>query len=260
MPQCRECKMLKGDKCVAHEIAQVELKRPLPPPPTGACMIPIVHAYLEKIRAGHRVLEIGCGSWPLIKNHCEKVGAHYEGIDTQAEYFGIKNICTRIENLASLSYNDESFDFVIGNQTMEHWGEHGCSLEWGLYQCFRVCKTGGQVLLNIPFHFHGTKEFMLGKRKKLERLLKPFSTQVRFESWGNPTEPIPPYYPFPDFWRLRHQPAYVVDINCVKDRPLPQGYSNRKGYTGRMAQILRYPVSFNTYRVLRKLHFIRTSP
>jgi SAM-dependent methyltransferase len=253
MPSCAECKWLVGKRCSAYELAQAELKRPLPPPPSGACMIPIVEGYLAAIGSGARVLEIGCGAWTKIRAHCERVGARYEGIDTQAEYFGVKSAATRIENLASLSFADDSFDLVIGNQTMEHWAEYGCATEWGLYQCFRACKPGGKVLLNIPIHFHGTRNFLLGELGRIRRKFEPFSSQVTFEKWGSPCAPLPPLFVHPDYLLLRGKPAYVIDIQAVKDKPLPRGYSNRWGMSGRVSQLFNYPFTYNVHRAVKKL-------
>ena len=248
--------MLQEERCSAYQQAQETLGRPLPPPPLGACVIPIVEQYLTLIGSGMHVLDVGCGSWDWIKCHCEKVGAHYEGVDVASEYFGRKVVSTRLENLAELSFGDEQFDVVIGNQTMAHWAEHGCTLRWGLHQCFRVCKPGGLVLLNTPIHFHGTREFMLGQIDVLRELFRPFSLQVTFEKWGSPSLPLPAYYPLPGYWRLRGKPPYVLDIRAVKDRPLPRGYDNRRATSGRTSQLLNYPLSYNVYRLLRKMRVI----
>lgn len=252
MPKCSECKMLVGNECSAYTKAKETLGRELAPPPLGACMIPIVENYLHSIAGGMRVLDIGCGSWNLIKSHCETVGAHYEGIDVQTEYSGKKTVATRIENLAELSYADEDFDLVIGNQTMEHWAENGCTLKWGLYQCFRVCKLQGKVVMNVPIHFHGTKQFLLGQMKTLQKLFAPFSGNVVFQEWGNPSTPIPEFYPHPKYWALRNKPAYVLDIQAIKDRDLPNGYSNFGASRGYLMRLLNYPFSYNIYRGLVK--------
>jgi len=245
--------MLVDDQCAAHKIAKETLGRQLPPPPLGACMIPIVEDYLSYISRGMRVLDIGCGSWNRIKSYCNKVGAYYEGIDAQTEYAGNETVATRIENLAELSFTDESFDLVIGNQTMEHWAENGCTLKWGLYQCFRVCKPYGKVLMNVPIHFHGTKTFMMGNMERLYQLFSPFSTQVSFYKWGNPSDPLPRLFPHPGYLPLCNKAAYVLDIQAIKDRPLPKKYSNRGASTGRLAQLFNYPYSYNIYRILQKV-------
>jgi SAM-dependent methyltransferase len=246
MSKCSECRMLVDEQCSAYTKATETLGRELPPPPLGACMIPIVEDYLSLIKQGMRVLDVGCGSWDVIKKHCESVGADYEGIDPQTEYFGKKTVATRIENLGELSFPENYFDLVIGNQTMEHWAENGCTLKWGLFQCFRVCKPQGRVLMNVPIHFHGTRTFMLGDLKKLERLFAPFSGQVSFYKWGYPSNPILSVYPYPRYSRLHNKPAYVLDIHAIKDRPLPKGYNNRGATSGAMAELLNYPVSFFT--------------
>lgn len=252
MVACSDCSKLQGTVCTAYLQAQAVLGRSLPPPPLGACELPIVESYMQQIQPGMTVLDIGCGSWDWIKTHCETVGAMYEGIDTQAEYFGKKTIATRIENLAELSFADTTFDLVIGNQTMEHWAEYGCSLTWGLYQCFRVCKPGGQVLMNVPIHFHGTRTFMLGQLEHLQALFAPFSNHVTFTKWGIPSAPIPDLYPHPGYWQLKHKPAYILDIRAMKDKPLPTGYHNRFASEGRLAQVWNYPLSYNLFRLFRK--------
>lgn len=253
MPGCRECEWREGETCRAYQKAQVELQRPLPPPPTGACTVAIVESYLPLIHSGMKILEIGCGSWSRIRDYCMEVGAVYEGLDVQAEYYGAQCVATRIGNLAELSCPDSSFDLVIGNQTMEHWAEHGCTLMWGLYQCFRVTKPGGSVLINVPIHFHGTKEFVHGRLGRLKTLFSQFSDSVVMEHWGAPTDPIPPYYPHPDFSALNGKPAYVLDIRATRDRELPDGVRNTLGFHGRLARLIHYSLSFNFYLFKKRM-------
>ena len=253
MPSCKECRMLDGDYCRAYDIAKESLGRELPLPPLGACMIPIVEDYLNFIKAGMRVLEVGCGSWNYISRYCDANKAHYEGIDIQTEYFGIKTNATRIENLANLSYPDEHFDIVVGNQSMEHWAENGCKLKWGLYQCFRVCKPYGLILMNVPIHFHGTKDFMLGKINRIINTFALFSDSVSLHRWGYPSDPLNSVFPYPGYWRLKKNPAYMLDIQAVRNRAIPHGVTNRGATSGRLAQILNYPLSYNIYRLFRKI-------
>ena len=147
---CIACAKRDGKRCTAYvEFAKMQT-RELPPEPFSGCIIPITERYQRMIKPGHRVLEIGCGAWSPIKDHCQSIGAEYEGIDTEEYYGETKSVATRIENLGALSFLDDSFDFVFGNQTFEHWEEYGCSNSWGLYQCFRVCKKNGIVALNVP--------------------------------------------------------------------------------------------------------------
>ncbi|HXM45737.1 MAG TPA: class I SAM-dependent methyltransferase [Bryobacteraceae bacterium] len=253
MPACRVCPYFASDSsCTAHGKASEVLARPLPPPPLGPCIIPITDGYLAQIGPGMRILDVGCGTYRAIRSYCQSVGAEYEGIDIGATYFGKPVVATRIENLADLSFPDECFDMVIGNQTMEHWAESGCSLRWGLYQCFRVCKPNGRVLMNVPIHFHGTREFLLGRTEAIRRYFGEFSSTVCFEAWGVPSTPIPPLVYFPWYMPRLSKPAFILDIQATKDKPLPVGV--RRGFraTGRLAELRNYPVSYNIHRVFRK--------
>jgi SAM-dependent methyltransferase len=259
VPACSDCTYLVGNQCQAHLTAEEVFRRTFPPPPIGGCEGPIARSYLEMIKPGMRVLEVGCGSWGLIRDRCLEVGAHFEGIDAETEYFGVKNIATRFENLADLSFEDESFDLVIGNQTMEHWAEYGCRTEWGLYQCFRVCKPGGQVLLNVPIHYHGTHLFLLGQIDRIRALFEPFSDSISMEEWGKQSQPIPAYYVHPEYSPLKNKPAYILDIRAVKNRALPRDHDNKGAIGGWQATYLGNPKSYVLYRLLCKMGLKRTN-
>lgn len=254
MPACMRCRSLVDGRCVAESRIAEVLGRPAPR--LAACVLVIAEDYLGEIRRGMRVLEIGCGSWDWIKRRCDEVGARYEGIDSAPEYYGRRVVATRIENLADLSFDDESFDLVIGNQTAEHWGEHLCPLDWGLYQCFRVCKPGGRVFLNVPIHYHGTRDFLLGDIPSIRRRLAEFSTDVTLETWGFPSSPLPSIYAHSSYWTLRHSEAYVVDIRARKDKPLPRRRRSVFSWNMQLCRTLSYPLSFNLFRLARRLRLV----
>jgi SAM-dependent methyltransferase len=245
--------MLAGDRCQAYDRARKLLEREFPPHPFGGCVLPIVEGYLPLIERGMRVLEIGPGTWDLIQRHCRRVGAEWEGVDASAEYYGRKTIATRIENLAELSFADEQFDLVCGNQTIHQWGEHGCSFPWGLYQCFRVCKPGGRVCMNFPVHFQGTWEFLLGDTDEIRRVFGLFSDQVVLYRWGDPAEPLPQYFAHPRYGRLKRRPAYIIDVQALRDRPLPQGMRNDAPASGWRTALRVYPLTYNVHRLLKRV-------
>lgn len=255
MPDCIDCLFRTDQKCLAHERALSALARPISAPPIGACFIPIIENYKKWIQSGHRVLEIGVGSWSPIREHCVAVGAHYEGIDTEPEYYGKKCLATRLENLADLSFEDDAFDVVIGSQTMEHWGEFGCDLRWGIYQIFRVLRPRGMSLFNVPIHFHGTREFLLGDYKKISELYSHFADDLIIEKWGKNTEPLAPFIPYPRYSALRNSSAYIVDLRASKSKPLPPAsqFRNRTLLPIRLKRWMNYPISFNLYRLKEKM-------
>lgn len=241
--------------CAAHARAAEEYDRPIPPPPIGACTLAIVESYRQLIKPGMRVLEIGCGTWPLFKSITESAGASYEGIDAQPQYFGKPTIATRIENLERLSFPSETFDLVIGNQTIEHWAEFGCDTKMGLYQCFRVCRQGGMVIMNAPIHFHGSAPFLLGNTFLIQKLFQRYSNSVTIESWGKDSDPIPPFYTYQQYRALANRSAYIIDIRATKDQeigdapiviPMPV----------KIRRWLNYPTSYLLYRAKRKLGLI----
>jgi SAM-dependent methyltransferase len=253
---CIDCGKRKGEECTGYVEFSSTQERELPPAPFSGCIIPITERYKKMIRPGQRVLEIGCGSWSPIKDHCDAIGATYEGIDTE-EYYGTeKSVATRIENLASLSFEDECFDFVFGNQTMEHWEEYGCENIWGLFQCFRVCKFGGTVAQNVPIYFHGTKHFVNGDIERIRDLFSTFSNSVEINSWGMNAAPLPSYYAHPWYPPLRNRNAYTLDIIANKDKYKIGIFFNKKGSTGIIARLQSYSFPYFCYLIIRKLYLL----
>jgi len=243
MVACADCSQLIDGACAAHAQLAATLGRDLPPAPLGGCVLPIVEQYAALITRGMRVLEIGCGSWSRLRAHCASVGAHWDGIDAVTEYFGSPVVATRVENLAALSFETDRFDVVAGSQSMEHWAEHGCDIDFGLWQCFRVCKPGGRVWMNVPLHFHGTRDFLYGDLDRLRARFAPYTSQLEVERWGHPSTPLPAHDLHTIHPSIIGSPAHILDLRAVKDRPLPRAPDNL-GLTGRRARLLYWPLRF----------------
>ena len=47
-----------------------------------------------------------------------------------------------------MRFDDNTFDIVVGNQTMKHWEENEVHLLKGLSEVFHVLKPGGQMFVN----------------------------------------------------------------------------------------------------------------
>ena len=250
---CIDCNKRNGFECRGYVEFSKTQQRELPPAPFSGCIIPIIDQYKKFIKPDFRVLEIGCGAWSPIKDYCEIVGATYEAIDTEEYYGAEKSVATRIENLANLSFDDEQFDFVFGNQTMEHWEEYGCGNEWGLYQCFRVCKRNGIVAQNVPIHFHGTKLFVGGEISAIRTLFSKYSDKVTITSWGKINSPLPAYIAHPWYPPLKTKSAYTLDIVAIKNREPEKNISNQYSTTGILARLRSYEFPYFIYVAARKI-------
>jgi SAM-dependent methyltransferase len=246
---CKDCPKRADLHCLAYLEFAKQQDRELPPEPFSGCIIPIIESYVREIKKGQSVLEVGCGGWSPIKDHCENVGAHYEGIDSDSEYMGTPTVATRVENLADLSFPEAHFDFVIGNQTMEHWAEYGCNTGWGLFQCFRVAKPGGRILLNVPIHFHGVKPFLMGEIGTIIDFFRPFSDEVTIESWGRTAAPLNAYVAHPKYYKLKNRPAYALNIVATRKAVLPRNMVRPFAFAGILARILNNPPSFLVYYI-----------
>jgi len=218
-----------------------------------ACVVAISEEYCELITEGTRVLEVGCGTWSPIREHCQRVGAKWDGIDASEYYYGKPTIATRIESVEKLSFSDKTFDMVIGNQTLEHWNEFGCRLELGLWQCFRVCKVGGLVLMNVPIHFHGSRIFVEGELEAIKNLFQPFSLEVKMSAWRRNSYPLEPVDLLPGYKYEGERGTYTLDIRAVRKLELPITSS---GYLFRwrpIREILDHKFAFLIWKIQMRL-------
>ena len=70
MPDCKDCEWLTDEKCRAYLAEWLVL----PVNSVRACVVAISEEYCRLIQPGMRVLEIGCGTWSPIQEHCQKLG------------------------------------------------------------------------------------------------------------------------------------------------------------------------------------------
>jgi len=126
----------------------------------------IISRDLKKIK-NVKVLEIGCGNWDYAKNIFENNKCEWYGFDV------LNNKLTNIKgSVSSIPFLDNSFDVIIGNQTMEHWFEYGVSFKKALSEINRVLRKNGVLILNAPIHVHGHPFFLKGNIDKKINLFK----------------------------------------------------------------------------------------
>lgn len=108
------------------------------------------------------LLEIGCGSYSLLKNNMSSP-AVWEGIDViDVDRRGKPSVATHKASVEDIPWPDRSFDVVVSNQSIEHWYEYGVDVNRGLSEIRRTLKEGGRAVINFPIHLHGQKMFVLG--------------------------------------------------------------------------------------------------
>jgi SAM-dependent methyltransferase len=127
---------------------------------------------LARLQGNLSVLEIGCGAHSLLKDQL-KPPAIWEGIDViDADRKGRPSVATRRASVDAIPWPDETFDYVVSNQSIEHWHEYGVPMERGLCEIRRVLKRNGAAIINFPVHLHGNNMFVTGKYEAIEAEFK----------------------------------------------------------------------------------------
>lgn len=117
---------------------------------------------LARLERSATLLEIGCGSYSLLKNEI-RPRSRWEGIDViDCDRKGRPSVATRRASVEDIPWPDGSFDYVVSNQSIEHWHEYGVALDRGLSEIGRVLKDGGTAVINFPIHLHGHRMFLSG--------------------------------------------------------------------------------------------------
>jgi ubiquinone/menaquinone biosynthesis C-methylase UbiE len=100
------------------------------------------------------VLELGCGMGEFSRFVLEMFPLlHLTGCDISPQavqratklYDSYKNVCFEVTDAASMHYNSDVFDAVIGRSILHH-----LPVELSLTECFRVLKPGGILWFSEP--------------------------------------------------------------------------------------------------------------
>ena len=115
------------------------------------------------------VLEIGCGVQSLFLENIKSPN-RWDGIDVfEVNKLGVKSIATKIASVENIPFADQYFDYMLSNQSIEHWREYGVSPSVGLSEIRRVVRNEGRVFINFPIHLHGDRIFVKGDFEKIDR-------------------------------------------------------------------------------------------
>jgi SAM-dependent methyltransferase len=202
MPRCPKCTKFVDGVCTSRPWGDSPVNQ------LRGCSVAAYEYFLSNLNTGMNILEIGVGDWSFCRDFCRQSGIHWHGIDILSD--SLASVSASVEHIP---FKDDSFDAVVGNQSIEHWKENGCRLELGIYECLRVCKTGGEIYFTAPVHFHGSSEFVRGRLDQIANLFGKFSGEVQIEAWGNGVHLL-------DYSPLRDQPAFNLSIRARKTREL----------------------------------------
>lgn len=139
--------------------------------PIRKCLSVIAEKHYKTIQ-NKRILEVGCGS--SRKDRSPKSLFEANGCSVTALDIVETDKTDVVGDVCKMPFADETFDVVIGNQTLEHWHDPAA----GLNEIRRVLKRDGLVHLNVPIHLHGHDLFVKGEFGKIGDLFAKCGFEV----------------------------------------------------------------------------------
>lgn len=172
------------------------------------CQRAIEERYYKEIYC-QDVLEVGCGTKAkggFIKNIVEANNCRWVGIDIKKT-----DLATHVCGVERMPFEDNSFDWVIGSQTLEHWPKPHRALR----EIRRVLRPGGKVSLTAPIHLHGQKMFVAGKFDLIEKLFPQNGFDVELcQRWRKEYGNLPAYRPN-DYAKKYLKKAGILDYDEI---------------------------------------------
>jgi len=185
---CRDCDYFNKEKKECSIIQGSPIRK---------CVFAINKEIVKKINNEERdvdLLEIGCGCWSYIKSNSPK-NLHWDGIDiVDIDNEGRKTIATRIGSVDKIPFGNNKFDYVLANQSIEHWYEFGVNFKKALSEISRVLKKEGQAMFNFPIYLHGHRIFLKGQKEKIYSLFNNKHWEIIFiKKWRYNPDPLKKY-------------------------------------------------------------------
>lgn len=168
--------------------------------PIRKCVSAAQEANLHSL-AGKQLLEIGFGKHSIPRRLVTSAGGTWTGIEPMMD----RNVKAALGqggfgHVADIPFDDETFDIVVGIQTLEHWAEPlpdpalETGYDKGLQEIHRVLKSGGSIYFDAPIHLHGHEMFIMGDLDRIEALFdSSMWSDVRIEKWREDFEPLQRY-------------------------------------------------------------------
>lgn len=137
---------------------------------------------LKKIKDHHEILEIGCGKYSWLRENLN-IKENWKGLEVNKNLS--ENIATEFGSVHQMPYKDKSFDFILSNQSIEHWSEYNVSIQDGLSEISRCLKENSEAHLNFPFYLHGHPDFVKGRIEKIKFELEKFFFIKKFTAYSS---------------------------------------------------------------------------
>lgn len=141
-----------------------------------------------RLRPGHRVLDVGCGSGAITAGIARAVGLHGSavGVDrdqgllelARAEHAGIPNLSFQSGDATSLTFEEE-FDIVTAARTLQWITDPGLAIS----KMKHAAKTGGMLI--VLDYSHCRNEWEPDPPEEFQRFYEAFLAWRRANGWDN---------------------------------------------------------------------------
>ena len=221
--------------------------------------------FLQRLPSGSSVLEIGCGVTSYVKDNLNQ--STWFGVDVfKFNQNGVPTIATDIASVENLPYEGNKFDYVLSNQSIEHWEEYSVATIDAIDEIFRTLKIKGKVILNFPIQLHGKKEFVKPDFDYIDSLFSGYSRKIiRRTAYYNSQEPnykgwrrcsIPDFYvkKSQDFEETSYVVEYEIQKTISETHKVRQDFvANIKPRRTLFSRSLDYGVRVFFWKILRKI-------
>jgi len=131
-----------------------------------------------------RVVDLGCGTAPY-KHDILKIANEYIGVDWENSFHDTASVDRFADLTKTLPMPDGYADTVTAFQVMEHIPDPSFFLS----ECHRILRSGGRILITVPYLWHiheAPHDYARYTRHGLERLLSTagFTDTVVSETTG----------------------------------------------------------------------------
>ncbi len=169
--------------------------------PVRKCVVSSIEAHLHDCK-GKDVLEIGFGRFMLARNLIRRSGGTWTGVEPHKPRDRKPELGSGgYGHAADVPFPDNTFDMVIGVQSIEHWGQKTdaelrapSDYKDCVAEVRRVLKPGGTVYFDAPVGLHGHEMFIMGDLEKIRSCFPADQWKnLQLEKWREDYEPLQPY-------------------------------------------------------------------